>query len=342
MRRAVKTFYEQLSLSHYASFDEIRGVIIRTRLDLERTPADGRRKALLDRLQAAERVLLDPDLRAKYDQEISSRLKDSSVPISLPRPSTFPLAPTATVPAAQVNNPVRNNTPATPAGPAVRASCETCGTHLEPGARHCPVCGTEFDDPPPPSRTSTPESRPASNSFGSSQTETAEQLEKFFRLIGWSYARGTIVSADQPYHVEAEFILSRLLIKVGIFALVAWIGYNWLLSEMSLVVILIIGLILLAVFVKGVFMVVLMPFKFIFSKLLGSGKAKDKQVHVRDVRLRDEALREYIVRFRGELRSGHVMAGDQIEIWGRNRGGTIMARWGYNFRTKSRIWVKYR
>jgi hypothetical protein len=65
------------------------------------------------------------------------------------------------------------------------------------------------------------------------------------------------------------------------------------------------------------------------------------QVHVRDVRLRDERLQEHSVRFRGELHSGQAMVGDTIEIWGRNRGGTIMARWGYNFRTSTRIWVKY-
>jgi hypothetical protein len=181
------------------------------------------------------------------------------------------------------------------------------------------------------------------NFLSGAPSETPEQMKAIFRVIGWTCARGTIVSADQPYQVEPEFILSHFVIKAVLVIIGLWVAYQWLMRELGILIVLLFVMLLAFLFAGGLFMLFINALKKILSLFIPSGKRPEKkQVHVRDVRLRDEQLREYIIRFRGELRSGHIAVGDQIEIWGADRGGTLMARWGYNFRTKSRIWVKYR
>jgi hypothetical protein len=368
-RAALKDFYDQLNLSRHASFEDIRTVINQRKFELERSSFSLSRNSSIERLNAAARVLLNPQLRARYDQEVFREsspahvyaqpastppppLASVSAPPSLPiasstSPPSLPVA-SSSPPALPVQDGFRAQPPPlaaarTQAAPAIRTSCETCGTKLDPGARHCPVCGTEFPDASAALAPALSESISFSNFLTSVPTETPEQLKSIFRVIGWTCARGTIVSADQPYQVEQEFILSRFLIKTGLIIFALWLAYHWLMRELGILVILLFVVILAAVFMGGLFMLFVGAFAKIFSLFLPSGKsAEKKQVHVRDVRLRDEQLREYIVRFRGELRSGHVAVGDQIEIWGSDRGGTLMARCGYNFRTKSRIWVKYR
>jgi hypothetical protein len=148
------------------------------------------------------------------------------------------------------------------------------------------------------------------------------------------------VTAEAPYGADNEFILWKFLLKIGTFVFLAWMLYDWASKNMFAVLLGGVVILLIAIFAAGIFCMV-------FGQLVGalfSAKlfGKEKQIQVRDVRLRDSQLLEHVVRFRGELRAGQVAVGDEIEIWGRNRGGTIMARWGYNFRTRTRISVKYR
>jgi hypothetical protein len=77
---------------------------------------------------------------------------------------------------------------------------------------------------------------------------------------------------------------------------------------------------------------------FLTGKLFGP----KEQVLVRDFRLRDSTGLEHLVRIRGELVAGNLSAGDEVEVEGYNRRGTLMFRKGMNRRTRSEIVVKYR
>lgn len=65
------------------------------------------------------------------------------------------------------------------------------------------------------------------------------------------------------------------------------------------------------------------------------------QIPVRDIRVRDSAGDEYLVRIQGELTAGTVNVGDTIEVSGFNRRGTLIFSRGRNTRIGSDIRVKY-
>ena len=77
---------------------------------------------------------------------------------------------------------------------------------------------------------------------------------------------------------------------------------------------------------------------FLTGKLFGS----KEQVPVRDIRLRDDSGQEHLVRIRGELFAGNISVGDEVEVEGFNRRGTLMLRRGLNKRTRAEIRVKRR
>lgn len=77
---------------------------------------------------------------------------------------------------------------------------------------------------------------------------------------------------------------------------------------------------------------------FLMGKLFGP----KEQVPVRDIRLRDDSGLEHLVRIRGELVAGNMNVGDEVEVEGFNRRGTLMLRRGLNKRTRSEIRVKRR
>jgi len=348
---ASKTLYEKLNLSQNASYEDIRTVIRQRRLNLYKISFDGGTRDLMDTLSKAEQILLNPQSRAQYDLE---HYGETSVPMVTvaPSPAAVPRMPPQLPSARPPQLPVGMNQPGQANGrppplPLAATKCPTCATPIEPGARHCAVCGTEFNNMMFTSPVTAPsDNRGFSSLPGDSSTQTPEMLRKFFQAIGWSYARGTIVTSDQPYHAEEEFVLSNFLLKAGAIILAVYIAYRVLLAELGIFIFIAVVVLFMAViFGAGIVMMFVRPIIGLVAGLIpkGRGGGRDKkQVMVREVRLRDDALREYNVRFRGELRSGHISVGDTIEIWGHNRGGTIMARWGYNFRTRSQIWVKYR
>lgn len=72
---------------------------------------------------------------------------------------------------------------------------------------------------------------------------------------------------------------------------------------------------------------------FLTGKLFGP---KDQEA-VRDVRLRDFDGHEHLVRIRGEFTAGNVAVGDEVEIAGFDRRGTLLFHRGFNQRTRSEI-----
>lgn len=62
-----------------------------------------------------------------------------------------------------------------------------------------------------------------------------------------------------------------------------------------------------------------------------------EQVSVRDVRVREATGAEHLVRVRGDLVAGNFNIGDEVEVTGTDQGGTILLRYGWNRRTRSKI-----
>lgn len=273
-------------------------------------------------LQSAIQILSDTEKRQQYDLSLLEVVNSNPSQIQK-SPNTLRV----------LNSENRVVTPSV----TKPDSCTTCGSATSHAVDFCLVCGSELLSSKP-NYQATPALRIGNETDSISQSGTF--LFSLFRLIGWRKERGVVVTAEAPYGVDNEFILWRFLLKIGIFILIARMIYLWVMHNLFAVMLGGAVVILLAIFASAIFCLFLGQFiTMLFSaKMFG----KEKQIQVRDVRLRDSQMREHVVRFRGELRSGQVAVGDDIEVWGRNRGGTLMARWGYNFRTRTKISVKYR
>lgn len=64
-------------------------------------------------------------------------------------------------------------------------------------------------------------------------------------------------------------------------------------------------------------------------------------VPVRDIRIRDSAGQEFLVRMKGQLTSGSVSVGDDVAVEGWDRHGMLLFRRGYNKRIRTAIKVKH-
>jgi len=160
------------------------------------------------------------------------------------------------------------------------------------------------------------------------------------RFLGWRCQRGTVFLAEPPYHADSEFILSRFLLKIAVLGMLGYGCYYLILNHFGAVGIMALGVILLAVFASGVFAILLSQIlSLVVSSTRGGG---NKPVAVRDLRLRDDEGDEHSIRCRGELRSGSISVGDDVLVWGMDRGGMLMVRFGWNYRTRTRINVRYR
>lgn len=72
-------------------------------------------------------------------------------------------------------------------------------------------------------------------------------------------------------------------------------------------------------------------------KLLGPAPT----VPVRDIRVRDSAGQEVLVRLKGQLISGSISVGDDVVVEGWDRNGMLLFRRGYNKRIRTTIKVKH-
>jgi hypothetical protein len=155
----------------------------------------------------------------------------------------------------------------------------------------------------------------------------------FLSFFGWRKLSGTVIAIDPPYMAKPEFNWASFIIKFAI------------------------GLILFP------FIIAALVFSIFWSFFFGSGRNRPgffsslasqvvgffltgklfgpkDQVPVRDIRLRDEVGQEHLVRIRGELLAGNLNVGDEVEVEGFDRRGTLMFRRGHNKRTRAEILVK--
>ncbi|MFH1014976.1 MAG: hypothetical protein V1762_03555 [Nitrospirota bacterium] len=176
----------------------------------------------------------------------------------------------------------------------------------------------------------------AADQYSVISNDSADQFS-FSEFIGMKKYFGTVIALEQPYMAKRETSLPMFLLKAAL-----WICFFPI----------ILGVILGLVIASKMFSF-LTPgrsdrpgfFSTLASQVVGfflTGKLfgpKDL-IPVRDLRLRDKNGLEYLVRIRGELYAGNVNGGDEIEVEGFNRRGTIEFLRGRNLRTRSEILVK--
>ncbi|KUG26049.1 hypothetical protein ASZ90_004123 [hydrocarbon metagenome] len=171
-----------------------------------------------------------------------------------------------------------------------------------------------------------------------------EQKSNFRNFFWYTILKGTVVNVDPTYMSHPDFRWDFFLIKIVIFVVAVFVISPIIIGIM-------LGLIVASAIFSFMFpsrtrhgygflsSILSHMLSFIFTKhLLG----QKEMVSVRDIRLRDHLGQEHLIRIKGEIVSGNINVGDEIEVEGFNRGGTIMFRRGWNKRIRSEIRVKRR
>lgn len=148
--------------------------------------------------------------------------------------------------------------------------------------------------------------------------------------------RGRVIHVGEPYMARPEFSWDKLPLKIVLGLLIVAVA----LPIAFFVLCLSIALAILRLGGMGLFrgfweLVV----NLIMWRAIGS---RGKEEPVRSVRIKDDSGREYMVHVRGDIESGGFNVNDEVEIEGRNRGGTIIFRRGFNLRVGSEIKVRRR
>jgi len=171
-----------------------------------------------------------------------------------------------------------------------------------------------------------------------SQIDKRTSLRKFFR---YTILKGTVVNIDPTYMSHPDFMWGFFLAKITIFVIAVFIIGP-----------IVIGITLGLMVASAMFSSMFPPrprqgsgfLSSIFSHMLSFVLTKHlfgqkEVVLVRDIRLRDHSGQENLIRIKGEIVSGNINVGDEIEVEGFNRGGTLIFRRGWNERIKSEIRV---
>ncbi|HPO14827.1 MAG TPA: hypothetical protein PLI09_15405 [Candidatus Hydrogenedentes bacterium] len=161
-----------------------------------------------------------------------------------------------------------------------------------------------------------------------------QQLLEFF---GWGRFEGTVLSIDPVYMASDErgCLKALVMAALGILFLPVILGVG-------------LGLVISGIMLSMVFGATagrpsflsnvasqLVGF-FLTKKLFGQ---KD-QIPVRDFRLMDSSGTQHHIRIKGDLTSGNVNIGDDLEVWGFLRHGTVILSRGINRRTGAQIRVR--
>ena len=223
--------------------------------------------------------------------------------------------------------------------------CPLCGFLNTASNKNCAVCGgtlATIKSPP----VATPPSKPFPPPLVPSSSKT-HKISKTFSLwdyLGWKKIEGQVIHIEAPYMTRPDFSLLGFLAKMFLF----------------LIGLVFFGTLMIGIVVGGMFLSFLLSIFlprrggkgpgflssvasqvvgfFLTSKLLGP---KD-DVPVRDVRLRDAARQEHLVRLKGDLISGSINVGDDILVEGFDRSGTLIFSRGWNKRIRAEIRVKRR
>ena len=243
--------------------------------------------------------------------------------------------------------------------PGHATSCPRCGTPPSTGwtQDHCPACGyrrrsasTAGAAPTVPIGKSGSPARTSHHSTGpsggapnpASRASSPRPMPGSSRQadgLGWLGHRrlvGTVIGVDGPYLAKPESTVLGFLATAALLPFIAVV----------LVALIPIWLVLSLLFSRGGGgrRGLLGGFGSQFTGLLVTRSLlrREKEEPVRDIRVRDDDGDEHLVRLRGDLVAGALGPGDDVEIEGWNRRGTLMFTRGWNRRTRTEIRTRRR
>ena len=225
--------------------------------------------------------------------------------------------------------------------PMGTTTCQACGASLT-GASPPPGKGPPPNVmAPPPSATmgrssNSPAPRPSppvavQGAAGGTQVVVGSSALSPF---GWRSLDGRAIQVEPIYMANPDFHWARFVGKLAILG--AAIYFYGLLILMALGVFLLLMWLLSKVPFLSAISVQVVSF-FLTRRLMGPMA----NVPVRDIRVRDAAGQEFLVRIKGQMTSGSVSVGDDVLVEGWDRNGMLLFRRGYNKRIRTAIKVKH-
>jgi hypothetical protein len=188
------------------------------------------------------------------------------------------------------------------------------------------------------------------NNYSTNLPDTApedspvEQDLHFSKILFNTVLSGTVVNIDPIYMSNPDFRWGLFIIKIIFF------GFAILIIG-PIVIGVVLGLAIASAMFSSMFSsshsqgsgFLSNIFGHLFNFLFTRNSFREKElISVRDIRLRDQIGQEHLVRIKGDIVSGNINVGDEIEVTGINKGGTMLFRRGWNKRIKSEIKVKRR
>jgi len=223
-------------------------------------------------------------------------------------------------------------------------TCQACGASLT-GSTAPQVKGP----PPiimaaPSSTTAAPQSQPRVRTVQSQQTSvstasalaTNAQSTSAAGLFGWRTLDGRVIQVEPIYMGAADFRWDRLLVKIALLGTAIYFFGVAILAVFAILLVLLwlISKIMPKNFVSGVAVQVV---SFMLTRRLVGPVTN---VPIRDIRIRDSANQEFLVRLKGQLISGSISVGDDVVLAGWDRGGTVIFKRGFNKRIRTDIRIK--
>ena len=251
-----------------------------------------------------------------------------------------------------------------------RFECPRCGLRATVWPEYCPACGAEFPHSSSASNASHANSqrvnsadipaksdpRPTNNAHAgrtilTGRTPVAPNrtapangdvsfVTGFEKLVRWRRVSGVVIAVDGPYMAKRE---SRWLVTLGKLALVAVIAVPMVVGGFVVAQV-------LSMFSGGgssrrgrdAGFVSNVGKTFGASYLASQFHRPQDGVPMRDVRVRDPARLEHLIRVEGDFVAGNFSIGDEVEVAGHDQHGTLLFRSGFNKRTRTKILVKVR
>ena len=228
-------------------------------------------------------------------------------------------------------------------------NCPRCGLKVSSSEQYCPACGymlqnektSAGSDSSKNNKTKTTNTLPDFN-FDKPKKKNiiddSQYQDLFSKLYGWEKVSGSVIAVDQPYQIEKVSTPFKSILKF-VFGIIIFP--------------IIICTVLAIAFTRKIHSFLdnrptrsgsgfgsrIMSHFFGYF-LIGKLTGPKETISVKDIRLRDKKGREYLLRVIGDLVMGNFSVGDEIIVEGKNEGGAIIVKKGWNCRTKSEIKVR--
>lgn len=245
-------------------------------------------------------------------------------------------------------------------------NCPNCKNPITRTATFCTVCGHVFSQtvtPSPPQQTSRqPRNQPqigtqqpayGTQSYPQAYThatgpqynpqQIASQGFKTTGLFGWCKVSGTIINVSQPYQIRPPrsslgCFLSLLLLPILIFVVPSLFLAMFFIT---------VPLKMFNMFGMGKSRGHPGFFENLLRQITGAAvnnwfTNRREPISVRDLRLQDAAGQQHIVRIQGDIVSGNVSMGDDVDLEGHDREGTLFLSRGWNKSANATIKIRRR